>query len=129
MNLAISCLSNIYPSQFRAISEQYPDLVKHLQQQVSLMGQFGPNGGVPWLSDTDGALCFICKSETEDFNHFAVNCPHFREEFQSLWSNLKNRVISCNPFDGSTMPVLYVILHHMKGFNPCLGACCCHLTS
>ena len=32
------------------------------------MWQSGLNGGVPWLSNTDGALCFICKSETEDFN-------------------------------------------------------------
>ena len=56
MNLANSCLSNISPSQFWAISEQYPDLVKHLQQHVRLMSQFGLNGGIPWLSNTDGAL-------------------------------------------------------------------------
>ena len=78
MNSANSCLSNI---SIYARSEQYPDLVKHLQQQVRLMVQFGLNGGVPWLSNTDGALCFICKSETEDFNHFAVNCLDFKEEF------------------------------------------------
>ena len=49
------------------------------------------------------ALCFICKSETKDFNHFAVNCPNFREEFEFLWSNLKNKVISSNPLDGSAI--------------------------
>ena len=101
MNLANGCLSNISPSQFWAISEQHPDLVKHLQQQVRIMGQFSLNGGVPWISNTDGAHCFICKSETEDFNHFTVNCSNFREEFEFLWSNLKNKVISSNPFDGS----------------------------
>ena len=70
MNLANSCLSDISPSQFFGISEQYPDLVKHLQQQLRSTGQFGLDGKVPCLSNTDGALCFICKSETKDFNHF-----------------------------------------------------------
>ena len=36
--MANSCISNISPSQFWATSEQYPDLVKHLQQQVRLTG-------------------------------------------------------------------------------------------
>ena len=67
------------------------------------MEQFGLNGGVPWLSNTDGALFFICKSETEDFYHFVVNCPNIREEFESLWSNLKNKVISSSPLDGSAV--------------------------
>ena len=38
MKLANSCLSNISPTQFWAISEQYPDLVKHLQQQLDSWG-------------------------------------------------------------------------------------------
>ena len=103
--IANSCLSNISPSLFWAISEQYPELVKCLQQQVGLMGQFSLNGGVPRLSDTDGAIFFICKSETEDFSHFAVNCPNFKEEFKSLWSNLKNKIISSNPLDRSAIAV------------------------
>ena len=37
------------------------------------MGQFGLNGGVPWLSNTDGAVCFICKSETEDLTILQLN--------------------------------------------------------
>ena len=50
MNLANSCLPDISPLQFWTISEQYPDLIKHLKQQVGLKwGQFGLNGGVRWL--------------------------------------------------------------------------------
>ena len=74
--------------------------MKHLQQQVRLIAQFGLDGGVPWLSNTDGALYFICKLETKDVNHVAVNCPNFKEEFESLWSNLKNEIISSNSLDG-----------------------------
>ena len=59
MNFPNNCLLSISPSQFWAISEQYPDLIKHLQQQVRLMGQFGLNDGVPWLSDTDHASTYI----------------------------------------------------------------------
>ena len=56
MNLANSYLSNISPSQLWTIYEQYPDLAKHLQQHVRLMGQLGLNNGVPWLSNANGAL-------------------------------------------------------------------------
>ena len=82
--LTISCLSNISLSQFWVISEQYPDLVKHLQQPITFMGQFGLNGEVPWPSNTDGALCFIRRLETEECDYFAFNCPNFIEEFKSL---------------------------------------------
>ena len=83
MNLANNYLSDISPSQFWAASEQYPDLVKHLQQQThaAIWSQ--------WRSTMVLIHCFICKSGTEDFNYFAVNCPNFRELFESLWSNLK----------------------------------------
>ena len=37
------------------------------------MGNFGVNGGVPWLTDTDGALSFICKTGVEDLNYFVTN--------------------------------------------------------
>ena len=45
------------------------------------------------LSNTGGALCFICKSETEDFNHFAVICPNFQRGIRVP--------LSSNPLDGS----------------------------
>ena len=41
--------------------------------------------------------------ETEDFSHFAVNCLNVREELESLWSHLKNKVISSNPLNGSAI--------------------------
>ena len=85
------------------------------------MGQLGLNDRVSWLSSTDGALCFICKSETEDFNHFAFNCPNFREEFESLCSNLKNKVIRSNPLDGSTVAHFISNLAPQKRLQLLLG--------
>ena len=29
--------------------------------QIRFMGNFGLNGGVPWLTNTDGELCLPCK--------------------------------------------------------------------
>ena len=38
--------------------------------QKRLMGNFGLNGGVPWLTNTDGELCLLCKESVEDVSHF-----------------------------------------------------------
>ena len=70
---------------------------------------------------SDGAICFICKSETEDFNHFAFNCPNFKKEFESLWSNLKNKIISFNPLDGSAIARFMSNLASQERFQLSLG--------
>ena len=69
-NLEISrlFLENIPPDTFWSISNKFPDLVKRLHQQVRLIANYGLNGGVPWLRGTNGALCFFCKEEVEDFS-------------------------------------------------------------
>ena len=64
------------------------------------MGNFGLNGGIPWLSNTDGASCFLCKVDTETVNHFLLDCPNFREHFDSLWANLTVKVMKFNYIDG-----------------------------
>ena len=67
------------------------------------MGNFGLNVGVPWLSHTQGPLCFICKENVENVenvSHFLHNCTEFRQNFDFIWLNLKQKVISANPIDG-----------------------------
>ena len=61
--IAHDCLVNTPPRKFWYISEQFPDLVCCLHTQVRLMGSLGLNGGIPWLRNTEGTLCFICKQE------------------------------------------------------------------
>ena len=56
------------------------------------MGNFGINGGV---------LCLLCKESVEDVSHFLLDCPNFRDNRESLWSNLNQKVIACNPSDGT----------------------------
>ena len=87
MRVAQTCL----PYQFWSIADHYPDLVSRLHMQIRLMGNFGLNGGVPWLTNTDGELCLFCKDSAEDVSHFLLDCPNFRDNFESLWSNLSQK--------------------------------------
>ena len=64
------------------------------------MGNFGQNASVPWLHGTPGTLCFICKEGLDDVNHFLWECKMFRENVQSVWSNLFQKIDSANPMDG-----------------------------
>ena len=55
-----TCLKNGSSFRFWSLANQFPDLISRLHVQVRLMGNFGFNGSLPWLQNTDGAICFIC---------------------------------------------------------------------
>ena len=61
------------------------------------------NAGVPWLSDTDGRKCFICKNGAEDGDHFFFDCMSFRENSTILWSNLKTTLSDAHPLERNFM--------------------------
>ena len=85
------------------------------------MGNCGLNGGVPWLTNTDGALWFICKIKVEDLNHFVVNCPNFKDQFEFLWSDLDAKIISSNSIDGGAIAVLIRNLRDQERLQLLLG--------
>ena len=64
------------------------------------MGNFRLNGSVPWFTNTDGEFCLFCKNGVEDVSHFLSDCSSFRDNFESLWLNLSQKIIACNPSDG-----------------------------
>ena len=70
-----------------------------MHTQVRLMGNFGFNGSVSWLKDTQGTLWFICNKDIENLDHFLLDCPQFKEDFDSIWRNLKLKIIRSNPTD------------------------------
>ena len=86
MQIASSCLANVTPFHFWSLADHFPDLVSRLHVQVRLMGQFGLIGGIPWLCDSDGAFCFVCKQDVE--------------RVLSLWKNLKIKITVSNQADG-----------------------------
>ena len=100
MQIAQACLENASLHKFWSISEQHPDLVSHLHTQTRLMGNFGLNGGIPSLCNTDGAIYFLCKVDIEPLSHFLLDFPNFREHFDSLWANLTVKGKNFNEFDG-----------------------------
>ena len=56
---------------------------------------------VPWLKDTEGALCFICKEDIENTDHFLLDCPQIKENFDSIWRNLNLIINRSIPTDGT----------------------------
>ena len=117
MHVAQECLANVSPEQFWSIADNYPDLVKCLHVQIRLAGNFGLNGGVPWLLNTEGTLCFICKENVENVNHFLLECREFLINFHSIWLNLKQKIISASPIDG---PQIFYFIHHLNQRNKVL---------
>ena len=67
------------------------------------MGSLGLNGGIYWLKNTEGTLCFICKQDNGTLSHFLFVCTSFRRHFDSLWANLVNKINNSNPIDGAYM--------------------------
>ena len=63
------------------------------------MGNFGLNGSVSWLNDTEGALCIICKEDIETSDHFILDCSQLKEKFDSIWHNLELKIIRSNLTD------------------------------
>ena len=100
LSLAQAFLATASPHMFWSISDKYPDVACRLHVKNRLMGNFGLNGGIPWITNTDDALCFVCKRDTETLGHFLFDCPDFRQHFDSLWSNLCLNVTASKPLDG-----------------------------
>ena len=67
---------------------------------MRLTSNFGLNGCIPWLQNTDGATCFICKEEVVSVTHFLLDCSYFRNNFDSLWNKLKLKIVQSNQTDG-----------------------------
>ena len=63
------------------------------------MSNFGLNGCIPWLQNTDSAVCFICKEEIESVTHFLLDCYYFRNNFDCLWNKLKLKIAQSNQTD------------------------------
>ena len=97
---AYDCLDNVPPDHFSSLANHYSDLVSQLHVQVRIMGNFCLNGGIPRLTNTEGATCFVSKQGVETVNHFLLECPGFKENLDSRWDKLKTKARHLNPIDG-----------------------------
>ena len=99
MQIASSCLTSVIPFHFWFLADQIFPRLSRLHVQVRLMGQFGLSGSIPWLRDSDGAFCFVCKQDVESVTHFLLGCSYFKQNFLSLWRNLKLKITVSNQAD------------------------------
>ena len=88
-----ACFENMPPHHFSSLVDEYSDLVTRMHTQVRL------DGSVPWLKDTEGTSCSICKEDIETLDHFLLDCPQFKEDFDSIWRNLELTIIRSNQTD------------------------------
>ena len=66
------------------LANHYPALVSQLHVEVRIIGNFDFNGYILWLADTKGVTCFVCKQGVEHGNNFLLECPGFKENFDSV---------------------------------------------
>ena len=114
MHVAQTCFENMSTQQFWSIADEYPDLVTRSNVQARLVGNFGLNGSVPWLKDTEGTLCFSSKEDIENTDHFLLDCSQFKEKFDSVWRNLHLKTIRSNPTDGIQIASFIKVLDRQR---------------
>ena len=66
------------------------------------MGNFSLNEryNLPWLQNTDDAICFICKEDIESVTHF-FSTALISETILNLSGIMKIKIARCNPIDGA----------------------------
>ena len=99
LDIARACLENVPPRMFWAITDIYSDLVARQHVWVRLMGNFSLNGGIPWLVETDGSLCFTCREDNETLCHFFFDCLTFKSRLHPSESKFGLIVSNLNAAD------------------------------
>ena len=100
MHVAQTCSENMPSQQFWSIADEYLDLITRLHTQVRLMGNFGPNASVPWLRIPKAHFALFVRRISKNSNHFLLDCPQFKENFDSIWRNLDPKIMRSNPTNG-----------------------------
>ena len=80
---AYEYLNNVPPNHFWSLANHYPDLVSRLHVQVRIIGNFGLNGGIPWLTKApvkrsqlfiQQRTTFVVKKKFVSLDHLVVCC-------------------------------------------------------
>ena len=117
MRVAQSCLENVSPFRFWSLANQFPDLVSRMHDQVRLMGNFGLSGSLPWLQNTDGAICFIPEEDIESVTHLFLAALISETILISLWNKLKFKIAESHPTDGAH---ICNFIENLDGYNKVL---------
>ena len=106
----VSIFWSLPPRSFWFIISSFPGLVPKFQNQVRLMGSHGSQGGIPWVKETDQAICPLCKGGTEDLTHFLLKCSALKDEWEFFWESIFSKVQICCPHEAGTFRIFLSIL-------------------
>ena len=116
MRVAQSCPENV--SLFASGTSQS---IARFSQSIACLGEtygnFGLNGSLPWLQNTDVVICFICKEDIESVTHLFLDCSYSRNNFESLWNKLKFKIAGSNRTNGAH---IFNLIENLDGRNKVL---------
>ena len=123
MHVAQAYLENVSPSKFWSLAYLQPDLISRLYIQIRLMGNFYVLTAAFHGSLILRALfvLYARKENTETVYFHFIECPPFRDNYNSLWSNLKTKITNFNQTDGITVSDFIINLDPHKKVLLLLG--------
>ena len=63
----------------------------------------------------------FCKESIEDVSHFFFDCSEFKDNFESVWANLKRKILSSNSNDGAQIANFIISLDRQQNALLLLG--------
>ena len=101
MQITQAVFDHLTPSKFWSITDHYPDLVRRLHGTDNANGKLWAKCRCAVTTCDYQRPLFYCKEGLDDVYHFFLwEWKAFRENFQTVWSNLFQKIDSANPTDG-----------------------------
>ena len=97
MQIASSCLANVTPFYFWSLADHFPDVVNCMfkfdswANSVLVMAYHGSAIRIEQFA--------VCKQDLGSVTHFLLDCSYFKQNFLSLWRNLKIKITVSNQAD------------------------------
>ena len=93
-----------------------------------LQGTLALTEGFPGCQILKMHSALICKENVENVNHFLLECREFRNNFDSIWLNLRQKIVSVGPnWWTSIFFILFIIWTNGIKFFCYWGDCNFHL--
>ena len=76
-----------------------------------LQGTLALTEGFPGCQILKMHSALFAKKNVENVNHFLLECREFHNNFDSIWLNLRQKIVSVSPIDG---PQIFYFIHHLN---------------
>ena len=96
IQIASSCLSNVTSFHFWSLADDFPDCMFKLDKWANSVLVVAYHGSTIQMKQFALSVNKMLKSVT----HFLLDCSYFKQNFLSLWRNLKLKITVSNQADG-----------------------------